>query len=522
MCYLGENVGRWLTAIVLLLAFGRGASPAQSVRLGATELRRGEANSKILCGSCHLWPSPDLLGRETWAKHVLPVMSVLSGHTNRARLAEFDYAELKAKGVALPAPLVSDDDFLEIARYYLQTAPTSTVARLPAKTAALPLEYFEVLARLPVPDKPATSMAKLRSGRSEILVGDAGSKTLRLLSLKGGPARYLAYGLTPVEVEETEEGLFVASIGSIIPTERKTGAVFLLPRRGSGYGQAEFVLRDLPRVSDLAVEDINGDGRTDLAVAMFGWFTGRLSWFERMPAGTFEERPIFDRAGATKIMVRDWNGDGRLDVVALIAQGMESLVAFIQDKQGGFTARPLIQHHPAFGSSGFDLADFNRDGRVDVVLSNGDFDYGMPERYFHGVRVFLNFGKDEFEERYYFPLSGAYQVQAADFDLDGDQDIAVVSFTPSFRHSPVSNFFVLENEGEMKFSAKTFPGSLAGRWLRLDAEDYDRDGDVDIALGSYYEAPGIGAVIPPEQGDRWLSRPVGALVLRNKSADVRP
>ena len=90
-----------------------------------------------------------------------------------------------------------------------------------------------------------------------------------------------------------------------------------------------------------------------------------------------------------------------------------------------------------------------------------------------------------FTEAYFFPLNGAYKALSADFDGDGDLDIAAISFFADFDRSPEEVFVYLENNGDLNFTPSTFAGSLQGRWLTMDVGDWDLDGDEDIVLGSF-------------------------------------
>jgi hypothetical protein len=88
--------------------------------------------------------------------------------------------------------------------------------------------------------------------------------------------------------------------------------------------------------------------------------------------------------------------------------------------------------------------------------TNGDNgDYPAVLKPHHGVRIYLNDGKNAFEEHYFFPLNGAFKALAEDFDLDGDLDIAVISMFPDFEGRPEEGFVYLENKGEMQFNAST-------------------------------------------------------------------
>ncbi|MBL6765726.1 MAG: VCBS repeat-containing protein [Verrucomicrobiae bacterium] len=508
-----QEVGRSFFWCVLLVGGVIGAN-AQRVKLSPEELVKAEALAKVHCATCHAWPEPGLLDKETWRLHVLPTMTLLGGHTNLVGSAGRDwYSELRAKGVALPQALCSDADIMSIGRYYIQSAPESLASEIRETPPAGSLDSFEIAGRILVGTSPATYHVSIIPGGNEILVGDGGFG-LWGSSVDGSHKARVMSGLAPVSVTPIESGIYVGALGEFRPTERQLGSIHFVPRKGV-QAKRRVLADKLPRLADLVVADINGDGREDLVAAMFGFFTGRLSWFEQGKDGEFTERVIYEKPGAVRVFVRDLNADGRKDLVVLIAQATEEVVHFIQDAKGGFAAETMIRHHAAFGSSSLDLADFNGDGLEDVLLANGDFDFSTPPRPYHGVRLFLRTA-DGYELKYFFQFPGAYQARALDHDLDGDMDIAAVSLTPAGSSTSAYNFALLENDGSLGFRVLTKEGTLDGRWMTMDVADLEGDGDADIVLGSVLNVPGK---VPPEMWRRWQLKPVSAMVLRNLASD---
>jgi hypothetical protein len=226
-------------------------------------------------------------------------------------------------------------------------------------------------------------------------------------------------------------------------------------------------------------------------VAAFGWhrvggITVMLNRTQDWSRPSFERRKVDGRPGSIHVIPTDLNGDGQLDFVALIAQEHEAVVAFLGDGKGGFAARTLYAApHPNWGSSGIQLVDLDKDGDLDILVTNGDmFDDDILKPY-HGVQWLENKGGLRFEPHPLARLPGAYRAVAADLDGDGDVDVAVSAFTGAAGadpRSPLPALVWLEQVKGGRFVRHTI---AAGHpvYATLDAGDMNGDGDIDLVTG---------------------------------------
>jgi hypothetical protein len=159
---------------------------------------------------------------------------------------------------------------------------------------------------------------------------------------------------------------------------------------------------------------------------------------------------------------------------------------FTNKGKGVFDAQSILRFPPSYGSSYFEMNDFNKDGYADIIYTCGDnADYSPVLKPYHGIYIYLNDGKNNFTQKYFYPINGCYKAIANDFDNDGDLDIATISFFADYKNHPEEGFVYLENNGDFNFSPFTLEAAKYGRWLTMDAGDFDGDGKTDIALGNF-------------------------------------
>ena len=96
----------------------------------------------------------------------------------------------------------------------------------------------------------------------------------------------------------------------------------------------------------------------------------------------------------------------------------------------------------------------------------------------------MNDGQNNFKESFFYPSYGAQKAVARDFDLDGDIDIAAISFSDDLLKTE-DGFLLLQNNGNMNFAAFSSPDAAYGKWLTMEVADLDKDGDDDIVIGSF-------------------------------------
>lgn len=470
----------------------------------------GERIAKQACGSCHAFPDPALLSKHYWDKKVLPEMAFRMGLTT-APLSTITFEDQIAVISSIASsPMVSDEQWQAIRDYYLTNAPDTLM--IADRKINDDLDNFDAEpVRFDVGVHQGVTVIYHDPARKRILVGTRPGKLYEFdqdfvakdsIQLTSSPSKIL---------HDEKGNDLVLEMGIMDPNEQARGRIASLSRNGNKR-LYKGVLDSLQRPVDFIKVDLNKDGLDDYVVCNFGNYTGSLMAYQALANGKYRPYPLQRVPGARRVIVEDFDKNGFPDILALLTQGDERIVMFYNQGSFQFRLASLLRFDAINGSSYLDTADFNNDGKFDLLYTNGDnADYSATLKPYHGVRVFLNNGSNGFKESYFYPMHGAGQARAVDFDQDGDLDIAAISFFPDFDRHPEQGFIYLENTGQ-GFAPKVTPLANTGRWLDMETGDIDNDGDVDIMLGSLT----FPNQVPTDLFNEWRQKRISILVLRNK------
>lgn len=448
-------------------------------------IAKGKKLALIHCQRCHLFTDPSLLDKKTWVSSVLPNMGLRLGikskdTPNTASLNPEDAKTLKEWNIYPDQPLLSLKDWNLIVKYFEHEAPNELP--LPATNANTPQQLSSFLGQyVSFGDHqfPQTTMIKYDDRSGHFFIGDA-HNDLYLMNTQFQLVNQSQIKSPAVDMDfPRNKAPRLLSIGSIVPSDQKQGELISLDGDPNGLK-----LGPLARPVQFAAGDLNGDAKEDLVVCSFGNHRGQLAWYDQ--GDPTKEHILSILPGTRQVEIRDMNGDQKNDLVVLRAQAYEAVSIYYNLGQGRFEEKVVLQFPPVYGLSYLEMADFNQDGFLDLLVTNGDnWDLSAILKPYHGIRVFLNDEKNQFTEKFFYPLYGTSKALARDFDLDGDLDIVAIAFYTNLEQ-PEHGFVYLQNEGKLNFTATATPDAAAGKWLCMEAGDFDRDGDQDIILGSYF------------------------------------
>ena len=357
----------------------------------------------------------------------------------------------------------------------------------------------------PFTDKPWISHVIIvdldRDGRNDILACD--DKLLAIVWLRQvAPGKFeestLAAELpSPVHVEAVDidgDGdldLLVSCMGEIFPNNDTIGSVIILENDGHQHFTKHVIAEHIARVTDIRAGDFDGDGRLDLAVGQFGYDEGEIRWMRNLGNWQFESHILLNLSGTINVCVADLNGDHTPDIVALVSQQYEEIYLFENDGHGNFSTKKIFgSTNQDYGSSGISLCDLNRDGRPDIVYSNGDgFGFADPgKRPWHGLQWLENKGQGFFRYHRIGDLAGAYSPVGVDLNGDGAIDVVALSAFNDWKDPKAVSVVAFMNDGKMNFSPQVIARAPI-QLLACDAGDLDGSGRPAIIAGGFYSYP---------------------------------
>lgn len=230
---------------------------------------------------------------------------------------------------------------------------------------------------------------------------------------------------------------------------------------------------DPPRIGSVTIVDLDHDGFQDVLVC--DMLANSLGWIRQSPPGIYAERWVSDVLPApARVSASDMDGDGDLDLlVAVMGQlfpsndKIGSVLILENDGKQNFRPHTIIDRVARV--TDVRAADFNLDGRLDLIV--GQFGYDDGE-----TRWMENLGNWHFRSHMLQSLSGVIHTIPMDIDKDGDADIV------SLVSQEWEEIYLFENDGHGSFTSHLIWGSAnedyGSSGMRL--ADLNHDGLLDI------------------------------------------
>ena len=234
--------------------------------------------------------------------------------------------------------------------------------------------------------------------------------------------------------------------------------------------------------------DFNGDGKLDLATGnFFGGATsaGSISILLGNGNGTFQTAVNYAAGTPEDLAVADLNTDGKLDLVAASFSANKASVLL---GNGDGTFQAAVPHSTGPGPAGVAIADFNGDSKLDLATAN----LGSSMISVNSISILIANGNGTFQD----PVNHDLDTRTTDItarDLDGDtkQDLIVVGVD-------LDAIMVLMGNGNGTFQGPVSYATGGNEPQKLDLADFNGDGKIDVVTvnanipSSYSVFRGVG------------------------------
>ncbi len=312
---------------------------------------------------------------------------------------------------------------------------------------------------------PSVTVDLNGDGRADV-IGVSGSSLLVYIGNGDGTFKSaVSYNLGAIS------GAPVLSLGDFNGDQNTDVAVSVVGEEIVFLGHGDGTFQNSPIVSSgvsaptfVAAGDFNGDGKLDLAIMCDGNPQAGVFLVLGNGNGTFQApTALFSLYGSSVLAAADFNGDGRLDLV--VEQDTTVVQIYLQNTDGTFSnGNSYVMAMPsgnlAFAQyTGIAIADFNHDGKPDIAAEDGVL-LGNGDGTFQGI-LFSS-----------IPANAPAATVVGDFEKNGRTDAAAVSGT---------TLYILQNNSQGNLSVlHSYTLQQAGQ--AMVTADLNGDGKLDLVV----------------------------------------
>lgn len=263
----------------------------------------------------------------------------------------------------------------------------------------------------------------------------------------------------------------------LVVANHESNDVSVLLGNGDGTYAAAVHYPAGPCADSVVIGDLNNDGKQDLAVAAS--CDNFVAVLLGKGDGTFYAAVRYFVSTAQELLLRDFNGDGKPDLMARDRNNNSEILVLFNDGSGRFDGFPRTVAGGFSGfPEGFGVADFNGDGRLDIAVSVSSVPIPGST---NELSVMLARADGGFEAAVDYPAASAGDspgfVATGDLNGDGAPDIVV-----GIRSTHRVAVFLNNGNGGFASAVNYATGSADTQGLAIG--DINGDGRPDIAVAN--------------------------------------
>lgn len=339
--------------------------------------------------------------------------------------------------------------------------------------------------------RPVPSVPEAVIGRT-----DFPRSSLPLLKQSLGPQAKVPPRITNVQIVDLDQD----GVQDVLACDALQNRILWYRQSPPGSWDERVLAEDLSAPAHVTIVDLDGDDDLDVVVSLLGnifpddGHVGRVMWLEHAGHDFIPHLLLDDVRRVADVQAGDLDNDGDVDLVVAVFGYARGQILWLENMGAGRFLDHEIRYAP--GAIHVPLADFDGDGDLDIATV---FSQNEEE-----VWGFENLGGGQFRSRMlHFTVNhdiGSAGLVQTDLDSDGDPDLLwPLGDNLEYQYTsaqPYHGCIWLENRGNWEFAPRRI-AHFGGCYAAADA-DLDGDGDRDVVLVSMFNdwnKPGRASIV---------------------------